>query len=66
MSASETSQSRLARVCRAWHRTCGVEVPTPGIRGAEGKEEGKGVVVRLLPIPIRTKDRTHNEKNRQI
>ena len=39
----------LRRVCRAWHRTSGVEVPpspTPGISGAEGQEKGKGVVVR--------------------
>ncbi|RJR22305.1 MAG: hypothetical protein C4582_06855 [Desulfobacteraceae bacterium] len=34
------------RVCRAWHRTCGVEVPTPGFRRAEGKEKGKGDVAR--------------------
>ena len=34
------------RVCRAWHRACGVEVLTPGISGAEGKEKGKGVTVR--------------------
>jgi hypothetical protein len=33
-------------VCRAWHRTYGVKVPVPGFRGAEGKEKGKGVVVR--------------------
>lgn len=26
----------LYRVCRAWHVTNGVEVPVPGIRGAEG------------------------------
>ena len=24
------------RVCRAWHRTNRVEVPVPGVRGAEG------------------------------
>ena len=24
------------RVCQAWHRTSGVEVPVPGIREAEG------------------------------
>jgi hypothetical protein len=34
------------RVCRAWHRAYGVEVPMPGFRGAEGKEKGKGVIVR--------------------
>jgi len=36
----------FSRVCRAWHRTSGVEVPTPGISGAEGQEKGKGVVAR--------------------
>jgi hypothetical protein len=34
------------RVCRAWHGACEVEVLTPGFRGAEGKEKGKGVIVR--------------------
>ena len=34
------------RVCRAWHRAYGVEVPMPGFRGAEGKEKGKGVIAR--------------------
>ncbi len=34
------------RVCRAWHVTCGVEVPMPGVSGAEGEEKGKGVTVR--------------------
>ena len=34
------------RVCRAWHRACEVKVLTPGISGAEGKEKGKGVIVR--------------------
>ena len=34
------------RVCRAWHRAYEVKVLVPGISGAEGKEKGKGVVVR--------------------
>ena len=34
------------RVCRAWHGACEVEVLTPGISGAEGKEKGKGVIGR--------------------
>jgi len=58
-----TGSSRLAedaqrlnpiRVCRAWPRAYGVEVPMPGFRGAEGKEKSKslprarseGVIVR--------------------
>jgi hypothetical protein len=45
--ASSLSLSAFSmRVCRAWHRTYGVKVPVPGFRGAEGKEKGKGVVVR--------------------
>jgi len=34
------------RVCQAWHRSSGVEVPVPGNRGAEGQEKGKGVIAR--------------------
>ena len=34
------------RVCRTWHRTNGVEVPVPGRSRAEGKEKGKGYIVR--------------------
>jgi hypothetical protein len=34
------------RVCRACHRVSGVKVPVPGVSGAEGKEKGKGVIVR--------------------
>ena len=33
------------RVCRAWHRASEVGVLTPGVRGAEGKEKGKGIKV---------------------
>jgi hypothetical protein len=33
-------------VCQAWHRTNGVQVPVPGISGAEGEEQGKGVIAR--------------------
>jgi len=36
----------LSRVCRTWHRTNGVEVPVPGRSRAEGKEKGKGYIVR--------------------
>ena len=34
------------RVCRAWHRASRVEVPIPGVSGAEGKEKDKGVTAR--------------------
>jgi len=44
------------RVCRAWHIACGVEVPAPGVRGAEGKEKGKGVVARRGPQEAQPKD----------
>jgi hypothetical protein len=48
---SEWSGRRAAaahppRVCQAWHRAHGVEVPVPGIRGAEGEEKGKGAIAR--------------------
>jgi hypothetical protein len=33
-------------VCQAWHRTHGVEVPVPGVSGAEGEEQGKGAAAR--------------------
>jgi len=49
MASRPTRRSRAAdacRVCWAWHRTYGAKVPVPGFRGAEGKEKGKGVVVR--------------------
>jgi len=35
-----------AAVCRSWHVTCGVRVPTPGEGEAEGKRKGNGVAVR--------------------
>ncbi len=44
--AQKLRVAELCRVCRAWHRTCEVKVLTPGVNGAEGKEKGKGVVVR--------------------
>ncbi|WP_347888057.1 hypothetical protein ABHF54_10450 [Nitrosomonas europaea] len=34
------------RVCQAWHVTSWVRVPWPGLRRAEGKEKGKGVVAK--------------------
>ena len=36
----------VKRVCRAWHEARRVPVPTPGVRRAEGKEKGQGVVAR--------------------
>ena len=34
-------------MCQAWRRDSGVQVPIPGVRGAEGQEKDKGAVVRL-------------------
>src|SRR5262245_45359499 len=34
------------RVCQAWHRTSAVQVLVPGISGADGEEQGKGITVR--------------------
>ena len=35
--AQETAQAGyFERVCQAWHRACRVQVPMPGIGGAEG------------------------------
>ena len=33
-------------MCQAWYRTSAVQVLVPGDRGAEGEEQGKGVVSR--------------------
>ena len=38
--------AQFGRVWQAWHRTNGVEAPVPGISGAEGEEQGKGVTAR--------------------
>jgi hypothetical protein len=38
--------AELFRVCRAWHRASAVQVLAPGVRAAEGDEQGKGVTVR--------------------
>jgi hypothetical protein len=40
-------------VCQAWRRTHGVEVPVPGVHGAEGEEKGQGVIAtwRLKEAP---------------
>ena len=44
------------RVCRTQHTTFGLELPGPGIRGAEGKEKAKGVVVRRGLKKAQSKD----------
>ena len=41
----EAAAADARRVCRAWHRTSEVKDLAPG-NGAEGKEKGKGVIVR--------------------
>ena len=41
--AKSARAAELRRVCQAWHRTSEVQVLVPGIRGAEGEEQGKGV-----------------------
>ena len=46
VTAGAAPVAELGRVCRAWHIACEVKVLAPGVRGAEGKEKGKGVVVR--------------------
>jgi len=42
------------RVCRAWHRASRVEVPIPGVSGAEGKEKDKGVAARWGPEEVQS------------
>ncbi len=44
--ASSVPVVDFGRVCRAWHIAYEVKVLVPGVRGAEAKEKGKGVVVR--------------------
>ena len=41
-----TARLSSGRVCQAWHRASGVEVPVPGSRGAEGEEKGQGAIAR--------------------
>jgi hypothetical protein len=43
---------RLSSNVCARHRTERAEVLAPDKSGTEGKEKGKGVVARFLPIPI--------------
>jgi len=71
MEPTPYSRGSSWRVCRAWRTTSGVEVLGPGIRGAEGKEKGKGVVARRGLEEAQSKDagrpvcvRTHRQANR--
>ena len=41
-----TRAAQARRVCQAWHRTHGMEVPVPGMRGAGGEAQGKGAAAR--------------------
>jgi hypothetical protein len=41
-----TRAADAGRVCRAWHRTSEGQVLVPGVREAEGEEQGQGVVAR--------------------
>ena len=52
------------RVCQAWHRSSGVQVPVPGNRGAEGKEKGKGVTARWGLKEAQSKMRGATNRNR--
>jgi hypothetical protein len=45
-SHSLAAAGQRGRVCQAWHRTNGVQVPVPGVSGAEGEEKGKGAAAR--------------------
>jgi hypothetical protein len=51
-------------VCQAWHRTHGVEVPVPGLSGAEGEEKGTGVPREVASggSPIHTCGATHRNR----
>jgi hypothetical protein len=40
------SAAHLQRVCRAWHSASEVQGLAPGVRGAEGEEQGQGVTAR--------------------
>jgi hypothetical protein len=40
------SAAHLQRVCRAWHSASEVQGLAPGVRAAEGEEQGQGVTAR--------------------
>ena len=44
--ALDRAPPSLGRVCQAWHSAGGVPVPTPGMRGAAGEGQGRGVGAR--------------------
>ena len=56
MQATLDSASDPSPVRRAWRTTSGVRVPGPGVRGAEGKEKGKGVAARRGLEEAQSKD----------
>ena len=55
-----------SRVCQAWHRTSEVPVLVPGMRGAAGEEQGKGVhrEVGFGGSPIHTRGATNRNRIR--
>jgi hypothetical protein len=56
--------AHVLRVCQAWHRTREVQVLVPGIRGAEGEEQGQGAhhEVGSGGSPIHTCRATHRNR----
>jgi hypothetical protein len=56
------------RVCQAWHRTSEVQVLVPGMRGAEGEEQGQGVhrEVGSGGSPIHTRGATHRNRRCRV
>ena len=59
-----TRAAQAWRVCQAWHRTSEVSVLVPGMRGAEGEEQGKGVhrQVGSGGSPIHSRGATHRNR----
>jgi hypothetical protein len=48
--------AELSRVCRAWHRASEVKGLAPGVRAAEGEEQGQGVTARWGPQEAPSKE----------
>jgi hypothetical protein len=63
-----TRAAQARRVCQAWHRTSEVQVLVPGMRGAEGEEEGKGVhrEVGSGGSPLHTRGATNRNRRRGV